>query len=75
MDHIRLFRNHPQLRWKYRVHEQIIPGLKQLGSDIRGRLTRRGPRPESEKRRPGRVGARLSVLRISLANFDLRPII
>ena len=38
---------------------------RQLGSDIRGRLTRRGPRPESEKRRPGRAGSRLSVLRIS----------
>jgi len=35
VDHVRLFRNHPQLRYSYRVHEQILPGVKQLGSDIR----------------------------------------
>src|SRR5207245_130963 len=35
VDHVRLFRNHPQLRWKYRVHEQILPGLRQIGSDMR----------------------------------------
>src|SRR5262245_7505521 len=34
VDHVRLFRNHPQLRWKYRVHEQILPGVKRLGCDI-----------------------------------------
>jgi len=33
--HVRLFPNHPQLCWKYPVHEQILPGVKQIGSDIR----------------------------------------
>ncbi len=36
VDHIRLFPNHPQVRWKYRVHEQILPALNQLGIPVVG---------------------------------------
>src|SRR5947209_396334 len=35
VDHVRLFRHHPALRWRYRVHEQILPGLKELGGTVR----------------------------------------
>ena len=28
VDHVRLFRNHPEIRWKYRVHEQILPAIR-----------------------------------------------
>lgn len=35
VDHIRLFRNHPQIRWQYRVHEQILPAIRQTGGDTR----------------------------------------
>jgi GT2 family glycosyltransferase/Tfp pilus assembly protein PilF len=31
VDHIRLFRNHPDIRWQYRVHEQILPAIRKLG--------------------------------------------
>ncbi len=31
VDHIRLFRNDPRIRWKYRVHEQILPAVKCSG--------------------------------------------
>ena len=31
VDHGRLFRNHPELRWHYRVHEQILPAVHRLG--------------------------------------------
>jgi tetratricopeptide (TPR) repeat protein len=34
VDHVRLFRRHPELRWRYRVHEQILPGLRELGARI-----------------------------------------
>jgi tetratricopeptide (TPR) repeat protein len=30
-DHVRLFRNHPQIRWQYRVHEQILPAVERQG--------------------------------------------
>jgi glycosyltransferase involved in cell wall biosynthesis len=30
-DHVQLFRNHPLVRWQYRVHEQIMPALERLG--------------------------------------------
>ncbi len=32
---VRLFRNHPAIRWDYRVHEQILPGVKRAGHAIR----------------------------------------
>jgi GT2 family glycosyltransferase/tetratricopeptide (TPR) repeat protein len=35
VDHIRLFRNHPEVRWQYRVHEQILPGVRRLGGMVR----------------------------------------
>lgn len=35
MDHVRLFRNDPGVRWEYRVHEQILPSLRRRGADVR----------------------------------------
>ena len=35
VDHIRLFRNHPQVRWAYRIHEQILPSIRRQGGDVR----------------------------------------
>ena len=31
----RLFRNHPEIRWRYRVHEQILPAVERLGGEAR----------------------------------------
>jgi tetratricopeptide (TPR) repeat protein len=35
VDQVRLFRNHPRLRWRYRVHEQILPAVLALGQEVR----------------------------------------
>jgi tetratricopeptide (TPR) repeat protein len=35
VDHARLFRNHPEIRWRYRVHEQIVPSITRLGGKVR----------------------------------------
>jgi tetratricopeptide (TPR) repeat protein len=35
VDHLRLFRNHPDLRWQFRVHEQILPAVRQRQADLR----------------------------------------
>ena len=32
---VRLFRRHPDIRWQYRVHEQILPSLNQFGLEVR----------------------------------------
>jgi tetratricopeptide (TPR) repeat protein/glycosyltransferase involved in cell wall biosynthesis len=32
---VRLFRNHPAIRWSYRVHEQILPGIHRAGHSVR----------------------------------------
>ncbi|MBX9677717.1 MAG: glycosyltransferase [Gemmataceae bacterium] len=34
VDHVRLFRRHPDVRWKYRIHEQILPSIRKLGKEI-----------------------------------------
>jgi tetratricopeptide (TPR) repeat protein len=33
--HVRLFRNRPEHRWRYRAHEQILPALLRSGAAIR----------------------------------------
>lgn len=35
VDHIRLFRRLPGLSWRYRVHEQILPALREQGVEVR----------------------------------------
>ncbi len=35
VDHVRLFRNHPAIRWQYRVHEQILPAIRRQGGEVR----------------------------------------
>jgi glycosyltransferase involved in cell wall biosynthesis len=34
LTYIRLFRNHPEMRWKYRVHEDILAAARVLGARI-----------------------------------------
>jgi GT2 family glycosyltransferase/predicted Zn-dependent protease len=35
VDHLRLFRNHPAIRWEYRIHEQILAAVRRQGGQIR----------------------------------------
>jgi glycosyltransferase involved in cell wall biosynthesis len=35
LDQVRLFPRHPQVYWKYRVHEQILWGVRQIGGGVR----------------------------------------
>jgi tetratricopeptide (TPR) repeat protein len=35
VDHVRLFRNRPDVRWDYRVHEQILPAVRDAGGEVR----------------------------------------
>jgi tetratricopeptide (TPR) repeat protein len=34
VDHVRLFRNEAAIRWRYRVHEQILPAVKDAGGRV-----------------------------------------
>jgi tetratricopeptide (TPR) repeat protein len=34
VDHVRLFPRQANVRWKYRVHEQILPALRAIGAEI-----------------------------------------
>ena len=33
VDHVRLFRNDPRVRWKYRIHEQILGAVRASGGE------------------------------------------
>ncbi|HEX4590689.1 MAG TPA: glycosyltransferase, partial [Gemmataceae bacterium] len=35
VDHVRLFRNDPRLRWTYRVHEQILLAIRAIQAEVR----------------------------------------
>jgi tetratricopeptide (TPR) repeat protein len=35
VDHVRLFRRLPGVRWEYRVHEQILPSVRRGGGEVR----------------------------------------
>lgn len=35
VDHVRLFRNRPDVRWEHRVHEQILPAVRRVGAAVR----------------------------------------
>ncbi|HKI33740.1 MAG TPA: glycosyltransferase [Gemmataceae bacterium] len=35
LDQVRLFRNLPEVRWDYRVHEQILPAVNRAGGAVR----------------------------------------
>ncbi len=35
LDQVRLFKNHPSVRWDYRVHEQTLPAVNRAGGHVR----------------------------------------
>jgi tetratricopeptide (TPR) repeat protein/glycosyltransferase involved in cell wall biosynthesis len=35
VDQVRIFRNHPAIRWQYRVHEQILLAVRRAGHEVR----------------------------------------
>ncbi len=35
VDHVKLFRNDPRLRFEGRIHEQILPAIRRVGGEIR----------------------------------------
>ncbi len=34
VDHVKCFRNHPDLRFEFRIHEQILPSIRGLGGEV-----------------------------------------
>ena len=34
VDHVKLFRNLPELRFEHRIHEQILPAIRRAGGDV-----------------------------------------
>ncbi len=34
VDHVKVFRNRPELRFEHRIHEQILPAIRRAGGDV-----------------------------------------
>lgn len=34
VDHIKLFRNLPELRFEFRIHEQLLPSIRRMGGEV-----------------------------------------
>jgi glycosyltransferase involved in cell wall biosynthesis len=34
VEQVRLFRNHPEIRWQHRAYEQILPGVRRAGGEL-----------------------------------------
>jgi GT2 family glycosyltransferase/2-polyprenyl-3-methyl-5-hydroxy-6-metoxy-1,4-benzoquinol methylase/tetratricopeptide (TPR) repeat protein len=34
VDHVKVFRNHPDLRFEHRIHEQILPAIRRFGGKV-----------------------------------------
>ena len=35
VDHVKLIRNRPELRFEFRIHEQILPAIRRAGGDVK----------------------------------------
>jgi tetratricopeptide (TPR) repeat protein len=75
-DHVRLFRNHPAIRWEYRVHEQIPPSLCKAGHVVRATdivIEHSGYREEGSDRR--KLERNLRLLHLDVADRPDDPFI
>lgn len=34
VDHVKLFRNHPEIRFEFCIHEQLLPSIRRLGGSV-----------------------------------------
>jgi len=76
VDHIRLFPNHPEIRWQYRVHEQIVPAIERLGGVLRPTgivIHHAGYLDEEQRRRKNERNLRL--LQLEQAEHPNDPIV
>jgi tetratricopeptide (TPR) repeat protein len=77
VDHIKLFRNLPQLRFEGRIHEQILPAIRQLGgvvgwTDIYVTHSGSDQSPEGKRRKYERD---LRILQLDLQDRPEHPFV
>jgi glycosyltransferase involved in cell wall biosynthesis len=74
VDHGRLFPNHPQVRWHYRVHEQILPSVHRLGGKtLRTDITVRHVGYQDASQRPAKLERNLRLLKLEDADHPNDP--
>jgi tetratricopeptide (TPR) repeat protein len=74
LEHVRLFPNHPDIRWQYRVHEQITPALARRGCDLKQTdvvIEHRGYRERNLH--AGKLERNLRLLRLDYADHPDDP--
>ena len=76
VDHARLFRNYPEIRWQYRVHEQIVPSVRRLGGSARSTdifTCHTGYQDKASYRR--KLDRNLRLLELAIADHPKDPFI
>lgn len=75
--HVKLFPNHPQIRFRYRIHEQVTPALKQLGIPVRpsGAVVRHAHADRSLKGERARAERNLRLAHLDLAERPGDPFV
>lgn len=72
VDHVKLVRNHPAIRFEFRIHEQLLPSIRRLGGDVARSnvyVVHEGSRPTPEMR----AHKRERDLRILAKEVEDRP--
>jgi tetratricopeptide (TPR) repeat protein len=72
VDHVKLFRNLPALRFDGRIHEQVLPAIRQLGGDV-GWTDIHVVHSGSDQSPAGRQRKQERDLRILLLEISERP--
>lgn len=70
--HVKLFPNHPEIRFQYRIHEQVTPALKRLGIPVRpsGAVVRHA---HADRTPAGEQARAERNLRLALLDLAERP--
>jgi tetratricopeptide (TPR) repeat protein len=77
VDHVKLIRNHPEVRFQFHIHEQVLPSIRRLGKDVAysdAHVVHAGydATPEGQRKKRERD---LRLLRLDLAEYPEHPFV
>ena len=76
VDHVKLFRNRPDLRFDGRIHEQVLPAIRRIGGEVAWTelyVVHSGSDPEPGRPRSGSASRDLRLLQLELAERPEHP--
>jgi glycosyltransferase involved in cell wall biosynthesis len=71
VEQVRLFRRHAEIRWQYRVYEQVLPSVRRLGGKLRHtEVIIQHPGYQNAAVHRGKIERNLRLARLDLAEHD-----